>query len=310
MENKRKRKGQAEEPDHGSPLPFNRIPENGTASSYRDARTKLVQSQFEAPLYSIDRLFTEKELALNMNRAHVATTDFFARLRAQEAESRNAAASTTGVAGNGTDYLNGAKPAATNGFQNAIDNADADSDVPAPNASPSLAHLMPVAPAYHATRSAQRANPLTGFAFGTPVLPPYAINISTNASKANPAAPSPPGLPEAEAQNDLLLMQRGMADPIYEFLVERCCEKQGPMTEVGWWKGALDGDGAGDTTAGPGSIDTTHGQGPSAAAFAMARPASNIGMSSVPMAKSSSMGGASEYGNASTIVSRNRGRLV
>jgi len=166
---------------------------------------------------------------------------------------------------------------------------------------------MPVAPTHHATRSAQRANPLADFAFGTPALPPYAINIGTNASKANPAAPSPPGLPEAEAQNDLLLMQRGMADPIYEFLVERCCEKQGPMTEVGWWKGALDGDGAGDTA---GITDAIHGQAPSAAAFAMARQASNIGTGSVPMVKSNSLGGSSDYGTASMMASRNRGRLV
>jgi len=291
-DNKRKRKAQVEDVD-GSPAPPLRMPDLGTASPYRDARSKLVQSQFEAPLYSVDRLFTDKELALNMNRAHVSTTDFFARLRAQGAEARVVAASVNGDNGDhGTD----GKLHAANGTVIPANNGDTEPDALAAHASPSLAHLVPAVPAYHATRSAQRANPLTDLTFGTPAIPPYAINISSTASKNNPAAPPPPGLTEAEAQNDLLLMQRGMADPIYEFLVERCCEKQGPMTEVGWWKGALDGDGAGELTV---PSDANHSQAPTAAAFAMARQISSTGAGGVAMVKSHS-----EQGSASTLRGR------
>lgn len=316
VENKRKRKAQADEVDHSSPAPFGRIPDAGTAPPYRDGRNKLIQSQFEASVYSIDRLFTEKELALNVNRAHVAATDFFGRLRMQGAEVRNAASSINETTRNGVDYGVDGKSAMHIGALATTDNAEHDLDAPGAHASPSLGHLLPVAPTYHATRSAQRANPLTDLAFGTPAVPPYVFSINTTTGKANTAAPTPPGLSEAEAQNDLLLMQRGMADPIYEFLVERCCEKQGPMTEVGWWKGALDGDGAGELNGG---IEASNGPVPTAPSLAMVRQASGVGVGSVAMAKTNSVGGMSEHGGTSLgrayiggaeATTRTRGRLT
>ncbi|KAI9893880.1 MAG: hypothetical protein M1814_005433 [Vezdaea aestivalis] len=69
--NKRKRK-LAQDEDIGSPAP-----NGGTSSPYRDARARLVAAQFEAPLFSIEKLFTEKELSMHLHMAATAATSFF-----------------------------------------------------------------------------------------------------------------------------------------------------------------------------------------------------------------------------------------
>lgn len=80
---KRKRKAVYDVDDNGSPGPVGRIPEPGTSSPYRDARARLAATQFESPLYSIDKLFTEKELAMHLNTAATATANFFASEKSQ-----------------------------------------------------------------------------------------------------------------------------------------------------------------------------------------------------------------------------------
>ena len=100
QENKRKRKAAFEETEAGSPGPSiggrpttgnptatnaNAIANNANdtyaGSPYREARAKLAHTQFEAPLYSLERLFTEKELSMVMNNAHIAATHFFTKLQ-------------------------------------------------------------------------------------------------------------------------------------------------------------------------------------------------------------------------------------
>ena len=102
QENKRKRKAAFEETEAGSPGPSiggrpatattagvnaatiaNNTNDTYAGSPYREARAKMVHTQFEAPLYSLDRLFTEKELSMVMNNAHIAATHFFTKLQAQ-----------------------------------------------------------------------------------------------------------------------------------------------------------------------------------------------------------------------------------
>ncbi|KAI9846149.1 MAG: hypothetical protein M1838_001385 [Thelocarpon superellum] len=80
---KRKRKAGGDMEDGDGPVPVGRAMEGGTASPFRDARARLTATQVEAPLYSVERLFTEKELAMHLNHAHVAAHNFFADLKAQ-----------------------------------------------------------------------------------------------------------------------------------------------------------------------------------------------------------------------------------
>jgi len=45
-------------------------------SPFRDAKAKTIHTQVEAPAFSVDRLFTEKELAMAMNTATIAAAHF------------------------------------------------------------------------------------------------------------------------------------------------------------------------------------------------------------------------------------------
>lgn len=80
---KGKRKA-AEELEGESPAPKHRTPNGGQSTAFRDARARMAASQVEAPLYSIDHLFTEKELAMQLNSAAVAANQYFASLRTHE----------------------------------------------------------------------------------------------------------------------------------------------------------------------------------------------------------------------------------
>lgn len=81
QENKRKRKSGFNETETGSPGPSGRGLEARIGSPFRDAKARLTHTQYEAPLFSLDRLFTEKELTLVMNQAHMAATHFFTKPR-------------------------------------------------------------------------------------------------------------------------------------------------------------------------------------------------------------------------------------
>ena len=267
-ENKRKRKAAFDtDNDNGSPGPAHR---NGsgegvpapTSAPYKDAKQKLVHAQFEAPLYSVERLFTEKELSMNMNRAHLMTAGYFARLRAQGIESRlNTAAMNHQAAAS-----NGDTPVAANANADDISMLDADKEKQGEpgegnkDDEQEMLSSQNQAPVNtHATRSAQRAaaaaaNPLNalsdlaaaaatssstlpstaalagGLAFGSNApasLPPYTLNISTASSKANPSAPPPPMATDAEIAHDLLMMKRGIEDPSYEDILKRSTERPG-----------------------------------------------------------------------------------
>jgi len=299
--NKRKRKAAFDDNDNASPAPAARTADANTVSSFRDARAKLVHSQFEAPAYSIDRLFSERELAMNMSRAHVATSEFFSRLKAQTMEARGNGNNNVIVTGtnNGSVELNDneAGPYLSAQDPDAGENED---DAISHDISPALPNLLPgpSAQTVHATRASHRANPLADLANTAPA--PYSINLSATANKANNSAPAPPGVSEAEAQSDILLMQRGAGDPLYGQLMERCCEKLGPMG-AGWWKTQAEGEHA-EWSLGTAAQGIEGGQaltGPNAAATAITKPSSGIG--GVAMSKASSVGGTSEVGGAAIM---------
>jgi hypothetical protein len=69
----RKRKTANDDVDAQSPPPPLRFEIPG-----KDARSRAVYHQFEAPTYSLDRLFTAQELAMTMDKAADAATKFFA----------------------------------------------------------------------------------------------------------------------------------------------------------------------------------------------------------------------------------------
>ncbi|KAI9762523.1 MAG: hypothetical protein M4579_000326 [Chaenotheca gracillima] len=149
---KRKRKLAAEDNDVGSPAPpMGRIPtETGTASPFNDARLRPAASQ-DAPAYSIERLFTEKELTMHFNLAQVATAQHFAALRAQEA------GSGSGNEPNGrTSDQSGDEGAGSGGFENVQQDSGApDDEIPiaAPEMDRTANQSQSQSQTHHATRS-------------------------------------------------------------------------------------------------------------------------------------------------------------
>lgn len=80
--NRRKRKAAPEEPDVDAQGPKHRTVEGGAGSPHRESRIRVAESQLP-PLYSIETLFTEKELTFNLNAAAVATAQYFSDLKAR-----------------------------------------------------------------------------------------------------------------------------------------------------------------------------------------------------------------------------------
>lgn len=320
-ENKRKRKAAFENDDSGSPGPSNRNTNGSgtettaapTSAPYKDAKRKLEHAQFEAPLYSIERLFTEKELSHNLDRAHLMTAEYFARLRAQGIDSRLHTAAMQQQAAS----VNGA-PSEVNG--NAVDATIADVNTEkqeGDNEGDEGQSSQQQAPVNtHATRSAQRAaaaaaNPLnalsdiatatlpsslatSGLPFGSNApssLPPYSLHTTAAMQKSNASAPPPPPATDAEITHDLLMMKRGVEDPNYEEMLKRSVERPGLGTGLGLAQAQAQGQSTHFSTLrddAPGGIDMGKG-GSSMGGVAMARGGSAMG--GVAMSRGASLSG-------------------
>lgn len=131
------------------------------APSYRDAKARAAHSQFEAPLYSVDRLFPEKELTLTLNRAHLATNEYFDRLKARGIESRLHAAvrPNAGAAGGAVNGANGNGDASTHQKTNGEGDANGalhDTTTNEDDAQKDSTTTNDAPPTAHATRSSQR----------------------------------------------------------------------------------------------------------------------------------------------------------
>jgi hypothetical protein len=121
---KKRKRNQGE--DDGSPVPMRRgLDPNSTTPLWQSEKARAAAKQ-NGPLYSIDKLFTDKELSLHYNTAAVAAHQYILRNRANGASSPDESDS-----GNGDD------------------NGDADGDL-APSA-PMMERQVS-----HATRSTQR----------------------------------------------------------------------------------------------------------------------------------------------------------
>lgn len=307
--NKRKRKTAMEENDHESPAPLTRLLDNRVTTPFRDNRAKVIHSQFEAPLFSVERLFTEKELALNLNKAHMVTSELLVRSQMQ---ANGMFGPTRSVDQDIVESVVSADVPAE-----VVDNADVDGQ----NADASmLLNLFPhpsTAATGHATRSTQRttANPLGDLAsVATAVAPFPPVQISAASGKSGPPhAPSWPGLSEAEVQNDLALMRLDPSDPLIIRLSERCCEKPGSITNPELWRVAGREDGE-EHSMGVGNETAMLVPGASMAALSMMRQTSGMGVAygGVAMSRNTSMmsdGGVGGGISAADFGTRTRGRV-
>jgi hypothetical protein len=215
-ENKRKRK-LFEEADE-SPAPAGRTAELGIGSPYREAKSRTMHMQFEAGAYSLDRLFTEKELNMAMNQATTAASHFFAKMKnAEPQEPTNGTANGT----NGTNHNdNGSENG--DGADNHVDDSDS------PGGAPEMTRQVSSNP--HATRGATRAtfNPAMIAANGRLPFtynPPFVLDAKIF-QKPNAQAPTPPPLTQSDVDQDLMLMMRDAPpdDQLNEKLLQAACQ--------------------------------------------------------------------------------------
>ena len=219
IERGRKRKlGDDEAND--SPVPSFRTLGNdvtGGNSPYNDARAKTLYAQYEAPVYSIERLFTDKELSHASTVAQFATHNFFHQQQ-QAQETASAASLTNGHAAS-VPSLDGSAEAGT---IPTIAAADADeAAVTAPTSGSPLPQAqamdMERTISYHATRGATKANPLS-------FLSDAAVALSSDAplnrfqpalvpiTKTDKGAPTPPSMNGLDVDSDLAMMMRASAE--------------------------------------------------------------------------------------------------
>ncbi|KAF2458743.1 Sds3-like-domain-containing protein [Lineolata rhizophorae] len=188
----RKRKAAAFDEDNGAGV-------GGGGTPFRDAKARAVHAQYEAPLYSIERLFTERELTMSLNTAHTAAQHFFAKLKVQEQQQQQQAAQavegdgSTGAATGDASAAADASGVATRGSSRHPHHHHHHHGSPAPAAPTPPSSLSDV----HRAAAAIFAS-----------APPPPLTLPTNlSSRANVSAPPPAPLREADIENDLLLMQ-------------------------------------------------------------------------------------------------------
>jgi hypothetical protein len=186
--NKRKRKHPIDD-DLGSPG------RDGASTPYERAKARNISHQ-TAPVYTIDRLFTDKELALHSNTAQVATAHFFATSKQLQKNGNGSAALTNG---NNTD---GEEPSGDTTGQ------EDDGGLEAPEMDRSASQNV------HATRSTRNApnaglNLLYDLADKASTRPnlPYFM-LQNFHPKPGGTAPPVPGLMNEEANADLALFSK------------------------------------------------------------------------------------------------------
>lgn len=289
--NKRKRKTAFEETENDSPGPSSRIGENGLANPFREAKAKMNYAQFEAPLFSIERLFSTKDLDLHIDKAHKATFAYFTRLRAQ-----NGQASATGVApatkkDGEAGEVNQESDAAAAAALASLEAAD---EIENFGPSPSLLSYLPqkTSQTYHATRS-QRNTGLDLLSSAATSTTPFMAGMHAAAGKSNPAAPGPSILEEAFVGEDLELMQLTVDTPDLATLQQRSLDKTSVLSLGVGLEIPANTKQEKDRTRN----DASNGQSGAAPSAALA---------STPMSKTNSTGGISQAGQSMGAVDMRR----
>nr|POE63019.1 hypothetical protein CFP56_03922 [Quercus suber] len=210
---KRKRKYGVEEDGNESPAPAYRLPPppdalGGGRSPFKDARDKSVFQQYEAPAYSIEKLFTEKELALATSTAQQATWRYFNQPPPQD------------TSANGNDT------AAPSIEGDAAEGGEHDGMAP-PTEGSAVATPPPAAPEMERTTSQQvltrggaKANPLAALndlaalasaASATTRRDPFMPTAPTHhpaARSEKAGAPAPPPISALDLESDFAMMNR------------------------------------------------------------------------------------------------------
>ncbi|GAB1216139.1 hypothetical protein ATERTT37_005344 [Aspergillus terreus] len=186
--NKRKRK--AAEDDVGSPV------REGFANPAERAKAQMAAQQ-HAPVYSINQLFTEKELSAHANQAHVATVHFFSTSKRADQPSG----------------------AATNGNNTDAEDASGLGDG-TEEGTPATDMARTASQNFHATRSTRThgnhaLNALAELSDKPAVRPnlPYNILANYHARSSNNGAPPLPPLMNEEVDDDWARMDRLHAKP-------------------------------------------------------------------------------------------------
>jgi len=292
---KRKRRALAED-ENGSPGPGGRFADPGVSSPWKESQGKMIYHQMTAPAYSVDRLFTEKELAMNLNTAALATAHFFA---AEKAQAKASSVKGTTTNGPNTDGEDTAGPA---------HEAEADDD-----------GAQAVAPemdrngnqSFHATRSTRNNNNnnnngtsalnlLGDLAERSSALPTNLPIILPNMGNIkNGWAPVPPPLRNDDADDDLariasLFDENSPAPPGYvdEKLVDVLCAPFASQAHRNLCNPP-------PTLAGAAVVIP-----PAAAAKLSAAPL--VGLGGVAMSAQSSVGGVSDAGGGGGGVAMSR----
>ncbi|KAF2718649.1 hypothetical protein K431DRAFT_296777 [Polychaeton citri CBS 116435] len=249
---KRKRKaGPFDDDGNESPAPGFRLPLSdnlgGGRSPFRDARDKQIHAQFEAPAYSLERIFTDKELAMATDTARTATWRRFfqpevPKKKEQEDPTTRTGGALSNTAANGsTDALAEGEPgqAATETIEG-TEEANAAPTIENGNATPPLSQPTAAVPAAAPemertsshqvlTRGGARANPLAALSDLASVaaihgqrretehqqmLLPFAPVVPNHHAVARTeknGAPAPAAVSSYLADNDWAEMTRGDA---------------------------------------------------------------------------------------------------
>lgn len=147
--NKRKRKAPTDA-ENGSPTPAGRDVE----PSFQEANAKLEAHQYAAPLYSIDRLFTEKDFNSHLQQASYDVIEAFKR-RKLNADSQANPASLIPITADVSDLEDEVEP------NFGLDGAADDALLTAPEMGRTMTNTS-----YHATRSTRVLNISNGLAAG------------------------------------------------------------------------------------------------------------------------------------------------
>ena len=222
---KRKRKFGQVDDEHNGNESSAAPPLAGGRSPLKDGRGQREYAQFEAPAYSLERIFTEKELAMATDTAKIATYKYFHQPQQQEPVPNGNGTNAPSVDGEiveSGEAIDGAmmeRVASANGAVNTPPPSQA-APTAAPEMERSTSHQV-------LTRGGARANPLAALsdlanaaaaASSTvpvirdnpfaPVAPPY--HAVTRSEKSG--APAPPPVNTIDIENDFEMMRRAGAD--------------------------------------------------------------------------------------------------
>lgn len=216
---KKKRKlNQADDEQAGNESPMPAL--HGGRSPHKNSRKEREYAQFEAPAYSMETLFTEKELAMATDTAKVATYKYFHQ--PQQVQEQGSGTNGTAVPSVDGEIVESGEVVPD---QDMVDAAGLGGNSPPP--SQAAPEMERTASHQVLTRGGARANPLAALSDlanaaaaasstapvirenpFTPVAPPY--HAVTRSEKSG--APAPPPVSSLDMENDFEMMRRAGAD--------------------------------------------------------------------------------------------------